>query len=1220
MARQDLPRRTFLQGSALALAAALSPWPEQAAQARPPGPVLPDETGADLWLRYRLADDDRRLSAYRLALAGVVRQGTGAMLENAEAELRRAITAITGVAPTTPDPNASGTVVIGTRADSTVVRDAFHPSVFEGLGDEGFAITSKTHGSRVLQIVVGATGARGVLYGVFHLIRLLQTGAPLERLDVVQKPSTPIRIVNHWDNLNRSVERGYAGQSIFDWSALPELDERITDYCRAMSSIGINASVINNVNANTGFITSDMITRLSTLGRLFADWGISMWLSVNYASPMAMTQGTADEIDTADPFDQRVQDWWRTKVAEITRAIPTLGGFLVKANSEGQPGPLDYGRTHAEGANMLARVLAPHGGKVIWRSFVHEDFSDWAEYQYRYFAPLDGEFDDNVIVQTKYGPIDFQVREPVHPLFGELSRTNQMVELQITQEYTGHEVHAVYLAPMWREVLDFTTKGPRTGPTIAEIVTGKAGNRTNVGISGVINFGDDPDWTGYQLGQANTYAFGRLAWDVAADPEDIAAEWVTMTFSADKSIVKPLTDLLMASYRAYENYTSPLGMGYLTDPGGAHLDPSPVGTLTQSHHTTDGGTGFDRTVATGSGYTGLYPAAWSRVYEDLRTVPDELLLFMHWVPYGHVLHSGKTVIQHIYDTHFTGLETVSAFKKAWGRLTPYVDAARHADITASFQGHEAHARLWRDTIVSFFFEQSRIVDRRRTWLQVKLPSPTLVLGGWPNVIPAEITNASRDRLSVSAGVQAPGEWETEPVKRVLAAAETATFELAVSPPLAGAITTLPFTIDPSREILGSCLVATLVAPAGQRCHLALDGGTATSAVLPGWTRLAPQSTWQDGADFGWVNGSPGAEDRSGDPLSGDFIADTRSRTLRIRVPAGRHTAQLLVGDKSDVASAMTVSINGSVVGSSQRQLPGSFTWIDFPIDGGPDGGTVDLVLASATGRWRVNALAIPDPDSPLPPAIVTGAVASPVWWTSRSNAIAVTVVNTSDADQTVQAEVGLPDGWTMSPGETTIPAGETGEVLVHVTPPADPLITSVLVTTRHDGQVIDSGRTINVITTLHPEDALLALDAGPDAGKVLAGYHRLAPSDTYSPSRGYGWEGPKPLSRDRANSDDLRRDLVMGKDVPFTLRVDIPAGTHTVWILTGDSSTDSGVTTISENGRVLAASGTTSLPSRAMLWFSFQLDGGVSGRTATLEITGSLLNGLWRVGALVIPA
>ncbi|MFF2452256.1 alpha-glucuronidase family glycosyl hydrolase [Isoptericola sp. NPDC058082] len=1212
---REVSRRSVLQASALAFAATMAPWGAATALAAPAG--LADEDGYDLWLRYHLTADPGRLREYRAALTSVARQGAGAVLANAEAEVRRAIEGLTGTAPATTGA-ARAAVVLGTLEGSSVVRTSVGRGRLKKVGDQGFVITTTGLPGGGRRVVVAGNTDRGVLAGAFHLVRLLQLETPLARLSADESPRTPLRMMNHWDNLDGSIERGYAGTSIFDWDALPEVSDRVVDYARAMASVGVNASVVNNVNANVGFITSDMLPRLAPLAKLFASWGISLWVSVNYASPMLLTADDADPITTADPADARVRAWWRDKCAEIVAALPGFGGFLVKANSEGRPGPLDYGRTHAEGANMLAEALAPHDGLVIWRSFVHEDFGDWAEYQYRQFAPLDGEFDDNVIVQTKYGPIDFQVREPVHPLFGELRDTHQMLELQLTQEYTGHEIHACYLAPMWREVLSFRTGGPGTGPTVADVVTAGPVEARHAGIAGVSSFGDDRDWTGYQLGAANTYAFGRLCWDPGADPRDLATEWVRLTFGTDDVVTATVVDVLMRSRATYEDYSSPLGLGYLTNPGGSHLDPDPLSTLYQSHHTTSEGTGFDRTAATGSGFTGLYPPGWADVYGSLEECPDELLLFMHWVPYGHRLRSGKTVIQHLYDTHFTGVEHAAGFADAWRSLAGKVDGQRHDDVAASFAAQVAHATLWRDVVVGFFFDQGRVVDERREWLQVAPAGSRLLLGGRQNLLPVAVTNASARAHDTTVTLTAPSGWATEPATRRAASAETVEVDVPVAPPLEA--DAVPFDVDvaPALQRLDGRGTTLVVAPAGARCHLALNGGPAGGVPAPGYTALTPASAWSEAAGFGWVGSAPSARDRGGDPLLRDHLFHSSARVLRVAVPPGTHTARLLVGDTGSAASATRVAVDGTTVATGEKLDAGAFAWLDLPLDGGAEGRTADLTLTGQGGPWRLTALTIADADAPEPSLLALRAIAEPVWWTGRPNDVTVQVRNTGTADREVTASLVVPDGWTASDTTVTVPAGQDVEVTVAATPPAAPTLAVVEVRLISGDEEVERGRAVEVITTPHADDAALAFDAGTPSSPLVAGYTRLSPQDVFSEAAGYGWTGDKPDHRDRGNADALRRDIVMQKVKPSSLRIPVPAGKHTVWVLSGDSLTDAGITTISEGGTVLGASGDTSLPSRSFVWFSFELDGGASGRGADLDIVGSTLNGLWRIAALVV--
>lgn len=1206
-------RRTLLAGAgagALAALASLEGIPAKAA------PQAPDEDGSLLWLRYRQVEQPRRLREYRETLRHLVVHGNEPALQRAAAELRNGIASLTGQPLGEGPLDARGVVLLGTTASPEVARALGADA--EKLTDEGFAIVTQGRGALTTRITVAGRTAVGALRGAFALLRLVQTEQRLAELAIVSNPAVGLRMANHWDNYDGSVERGYAGASIFGFADLPTLTPRHTAYARMLASTGMNAAVINNVNAAPRFLESGTLTALAPLAELLASYGVQLWLSANFASPLVLTRGTATPIPTADPLDPRVQQWWRDKAAEIFRLMPSFGGFLVKADSEGQPGPEDYGRTQAEGANVIAAALEPHGGTVVWRSFSHSSFSDWAEYQFRVFAPLNGTFADNAVLQTKYGPIDFQIREPVHPLFGALDRTNQMLELQLTQEYTGHDVHAVYLAPMWREVLDFPTGGPGAGPTVADIVAGRT-RPGPTGIAGVMNIGDDTDWTGHQFAAANTYAFGRLCWQPDADPAVLAREWAQQTFQpARPEFIDAVVAILSTSREAYENYTSPLGLGYFTDPAGSHFDPAPAVTNTQSHFSTATRTGFDRTEATGSGFTALYPPAWQRTYEELASCPDHLLLFLHQVPYTHRLQAGPTVIEHIYDTHFDGVARVESYRDRWRALRSDTDAARHADVLASFEAHLRHARLWRDTVVAFYFSLCRILSENRTWFQVD-PATDLLLGGWPNRLEAMITSATPQDREVTVGLSAPAGWEAEAVPVSVASTEDAVARIPVTPPLTAALAEATITVDgiDSAPVLGATSPV-YVAPAGQRCHLALDAGTASSPLLPGYTRLSETSDWSESAGFGWVGSRPSSRDRTGNQLVRDFVGHPEPRTLRFTAPAGRTTVHLLVGDMGPDAEPTQFSIDGTVVAATPWQRGGSARWVSFELDGGVSGRTVDLRMTSDGGWWRLNALAIPNPAAPLPDLVVAGASAEPVWWTGTASSVVVDLTNLSDRPQSVTVQAQVPTGWSAEPVTVTVPAGASLAPELSVRPPTAPTTGRIVLTvTRADGSVIESGRTVSVVTAPNPGTAALALDAGTDASPLLDGYGRLAPTSAWDSDAGFGWFGAAPQARDRGGNS-LTGDFVLGRQQPYVLRVAVPAGRHHVWVLTGDGGAPAGITAISENGTELARSGTGELSGGQFVWFGFDLDGGTAGRTADLTLTGSLRDGYWRVNAFVV--
>ncbi|MFI0718560.1 alpha-glucuronidase [Streptomyces sp. NPDC021224] len=590
-------------------------------------------------------------------------------------------------------------------------------------GAEGYVLERRDGVTRVV-----AEEAAGLLYGFFHVVRLGEDAFGDDFGATTHRPALRTRMLDHWDNLTvhpvmGAVERGYSGGSIFWRDGEPLRDfPRVRAYARLLAASGINAVAVNNVNvhaAETRLLT-ERLGDVAELADVFRPYGIRLHLSVNFAAPVVL-----GDLSTADPLDGTVRDWWATAAARVYDAVPDFGGFVVKADSEGQPGPFAYGRTHADGANMLGAALAPHGGEVHWRAFVYNHQQDWrdrstdrARAAYDHFAPQDGEFADNVVLQVKYGPIDFQTREPVSPVVAAMPRTKLAVELQVTQEYTGQQRHVCYLGPMWSEVLGFRPWG-EAGRSVADLAADPV---TGGGLVAVSNVGDDPYWTGHPLAQANLYAFGRLAWDPAADPLALLDEWIGLTFvpllsrERDPRVLRRTLHALMdGSWRTYERYTAPLGVGFMVRPGN-HYGPDVDGYEYQpwgTYHFADrDGIGVDRTRATGTGYTGQYPRPWSDVYEDLATCPDELLLFFHHVPYGHVLHSGVTVVQHIYDTHFAGADEAAAMRERWTELagTGLVDAALYARVLERLDEQVRCAGEWRDQVNAYFLRKSGVPD------------------------------------------------------------------------------------------------------------------------------------------------------------------------------------------------------------------------------------------------------------------------------------------------------------------------------------------------------------------------------------------------------------------------------------------------------------------------------------------------------------------------------
>ncbi|MBU1757355.1 MAG: alpha-glucuronidase [Alphaproteobacteria bacterium] len=544
-------------------------------------------------------------------------------------------------------------------------------------------------------IAIGGPGQLSCLYGAYALLRELSQGADPRSLDIVSAPAMPLRMLNHWDNPDGHVERGYSGRSIFDWWHLPErLDQRMIDYARANASVGINGSVVNNVNATAYVLEPRYIEKLARLADAWRPYGIRVFLSARFSAPREL-----GGLETADPLDPAVRAWWADKADEIYAAIPDFGGFLVKANSEGQPGPQDYGRTHADGANMMAAALGERG-TVIWRAFVYSehDETDRAKQAYAEFLPLDGAFADNVIVQVKNGPIDFQPREPFHPMFGAMPDTRLMLEAQITKEYLGFASHLAYLAPMWEEVLDADTGH---GATVAQVVA-------PVGMAGVANTGSDRNWSGSDFDQANWYAFGRLAWDPSLSSEQIAREWAAQTFSRDPAFVDAVVPMMLASRQAVVDYMTPLGLAHLMGTG-HHYGPAPwVCELERPewnpcyYHRADAdGIGFDRTPS-GSDALSQYAPSVAAHWSDPEAIDPAYLLWFHRVGWNHPMRSGRSLWAELVARYDSGVGEVDRMAQTWRGLAHYVDPQRHRAVSANLAIQQSEARWWRDGSLSYW--------------------------------------------------------------------------------------------------------------------------------------------------------------------------------------------------------------------------------------------------------------------------------------------------------------------------------------------------------------------------------------------------------------------------------------------------------------------------------------------------------------------------------------
>ena len=659
------------------------------------------EDGYELWLRYRPAPA-AQAEAYRAANAELVVQGRSATLGAAGAELERGLAGMTGAPPLrAPAPSRDGVLVLGTAVSSPIVAGLNLP--LERVGPEGFVIRSVSLSGR-RATVIAANSDVGVLYGVFRYLREMQTGRPLDRLDVVESPKMKLRVLDHWDNLDRTVERGYAGQSLWDWWKLPGyLDPRYIDYARANASVGVNGAVLNNVNAKPESLTAPYLAKAAALADVFRPYGIKVYLSARFSAPIEI-----GGLKTADPLDPAVAAWWKAKADEIYRVIPDFGGFLVKANSEGQPGPQDYGRTHADGANMLADAVDPHGGVVMWRAFVYsnEQPDDRAKQAFNEFVPLDGKFRGNVILQVKNGPIDFQPREPFHPLFGAMPKTPLMMEFQVTKEYLGFATHLVYLGPLFQEVLQADTWRRGQGSTVAKVIDGQLFGHGLSGMAGVANIGSDRNWTGSHFDQANWYALGRLAWNPELNARDIAEDWARMTFSNDPAFVAPVVRMMLASRETVVDYMTPLGLHHIMGRS-HHYGPGPWveggpradWTAVYYHRADSAGLGFDRT-ATGSNAIAQYAPQAAAGFASL---DDEAsLLWFHHVAWDHRMASGRTLWDELVVRYSRGVDEVAAMRKTWAAMAPYVDPERHAQVAAYLAIQEQEAQWWRDACIAYF--------------------------------------------------------------------------------------------------------------------------------------------------------------------------------------------------------------------------------------------------------------------------------------------------------------------------------------------------------------------------------------------------------------------------------------------------------------------------------------------------------------------------------------
>ncbi|MBR07228.1 MAG: alpha-glucuronidase [Rickettsiales bacterium] len=649
------------------------------------------ENGYDLWLRYAPIEDQQLLNTYRNQIDGFKLNGNSETIGVIERELKR------GLSSLLDQPIK--------RSDTSLLEiEINHPDVINQLiklKDDGYIIKQVDN-----RLIISSKTEIGLLYGCFGLLRTLQTRKPLKNIHLIDQPRIQHRILNHWDNLDRTSERGYAGFSIWDWHKLPGyIDQRYIDYARANASIGINGTVLTNVNANALVLTPTYLKKVKALADVFRAYGIKVYLTARFSAPIE-TGG----LKTADPLDPEVIRWWTDKVNEIYQYIPDFGGFLVKANSEGQPGPQNYGRSHADGANMMAKALQPYNGIVMWRAFVYrnEEPEDRAKQAYNEFMPLDGQFEENVVIQVKNGPIDFQPREPFHPLFGAMKETPLAMEFQITQEYLGQATQLVYLAPMYKECLESDTYAKGKGSTVARAIDGSLYDHKLSAISGVANTGTDINWTGHPFGQSNWYAFGRLAWDHQLSSETIANEWTQMTWDSKATVIDNIQSIMMTSWPAAVNYMTPLGLHHLMGTG-HHYGPAPwVNNLPRAdwnpayYHKVDTiGIGFDRTTSGSDAVSQYFPEV-THLLNDPKTCPEKFLLWFHHLPWDYQMKSGKDLWTELCLSYQTGINQVRTMQKKWSSLQSDIDAERFQSVTMLLKIQEEEAIWWKDACLLYF--------------------------------------------------------------------------------------------------------------------------------------------------------------------------------------------------------------------------------------------------------------------------------------------------------------------------------------------------------------------------------------------------------------------------------------------------------------------------------------------------------------------------------------
>lgn len=666
------------------------------------------ETGYRLWLRYDQITDQNLLTKYRAQLRSLNFQTTSPSGLVAKKEITDALKGLLDKPVDLLNTNVA-TLIVGTPKSSDLIKSLIAEKDLNNLGDGYIIRTVKNN--RKQKIVIGALTDKGLLYGVFHFIRLLQTHQALSALKISESPLIKNRILNHWDNLDGTVERGYAGSSLWEWHKLPGFTPtRYTDYARANASVGINGTVLNNVNANALSLTEPYLLKAAALANVFRPYGIKVYLSARFSAPIEI-----GGLKTADPLDPQVKRWWSQKVKEIYHYIPDFGGFLIKANSEGQPGPQSYGRNHAEGANMLADALAPFNGIVMWRAFVYDDKvpDDRAKQAYNEFKPLDGKFRPNVLIQVKNGAIDFQPREPFHPLFGAMPATPLMMEFQLTQEYLGFSTHLAYLGTLFKETLSADTYAKGKGSTVGDVISGKLDQHRLSGIAGVANIGSDVNWCGHPFAQSNWYSFGRMAWNPNVSAAQVADEWIKMTFSNDQQVVTTIEKIMMGSRETIVNYMTPLGLHHIMarnhhyGPGPWVKDAGRADWTSVYYHKADSiGIGFDRTLS-GSNAIAQYAPQAAAKFNDVDSVSEKYLLWFHHLKWNDKLRSGNTLWNDLVSHYYQGVREVGEMQVQWKMMYGKIDGDRYKEVSELLEIQHQEAKWWRDACVLYFQSFSR---------------------------------------------------------------------------------------------------------------------------------------------------------------------------------------------------------------------------------------------------------------------------------------------------------------------------------------------------------------------------------------------------------------------------------------------------------------------------------------------------------------------------------